>query len=303
MSQAGSLYRGVVMHRRVRPRVHGFRYRLFWMLLDIDRLDEAATETRLFSIGRFNLLSLQPRDHGDKSGTPLRTQALAKLAEAGIGGVDGPIRLLTMPRLLGFVFNPISVWYCHRADGGLAAVIYEVSSTFGERRSYVLPTDSDRFDQSCAKTLHVSPFMRMDMRYRFRGRDPVEQLALAIDGHDPDGLLIATAINGERRALTDGEILKAVLAVPFETLKVVAAIHWEALRLFLKGVPLAPDPKRTSVGGGAGPAPAAPQGDGDDDHGHRDDDLDQGQRQPARARGVPVAERAGDPRAKAHADH
>jgi len=248
MSEAGSLYRGVVMHRRLRPRVHGFRYRLFWVLLDIDRLQEAAERTRLLSIGRFNLLSLCPRDHGDGTGEDLRVQALAKLAEAGIGGVDGPIRLLTLPRVLGFVFNPISVYYCHRADGTLAAVIYEVTSTFGERRSYVLPADGERFEQGCAKTLHVSPFMRMDMTYAFRGRDPGERLMLAVDGHDPEGLLIATAMTGERRPLSDGEILKAVLAAPFETVKVVAAIHWEALRLFLKRVPLTPDPARTSTG-------------------------------------------------------
>ena len=248
MSPAGSLYRGTVMHRRMRPRVHAFRYRLFWMLLDIDRLAEAAATTRLFSIGRFNLLSFQPRDHGDKSTTDLRSQLMLQLEKAGITGVDGPIRLLTMPRMLGFVFNPISVWYAHRADGRLAAVVYEVSSTFGERRSYVLPVEDGsasggRFDQSCDKTLHVSPFMRMDMRYHFKGRDPDERLRLAIDGHDPDGLLIATAMSGDRHPLTDREILKAALAVPFETLKVVAAIHWEALRLFLKRVPLAPDPK------------------------------------------------------------
>ena len=247
MTEAGRLYRGVVMHRRVRPRVHGFRYRLFWMLLDIDRLDEAAARTRLFSVGRFNLLSFQPCDHGDGSGADLRAQAMAKLAEAGITGADGPIRLLTLPRLLGFVFNPISVYYCHRADGGLAAVIYEVSSTFGERRSYVLASEGERFEQSCDKALHVSPFMRMDMTYAFRGRAPDERLTLAIDGHEADGLVIATAMTGERRALTDREILKAVLAVPFETLKVVAAIHWEALRLFLKGVPPQPGPAKASA--------------------------------------------------------
>lgn len=244
MSEAGALYRGEVMHRRLRPREHGFRYRLFWVLLDIDRLDEAAAKTRLFSIGRFNLLSFQTRDHGDGSPTPLRDQARAKLEAAGIVDADGPIRLLTLPRVLGFVFNPISVWYAHRADGRLAGVIYEVTSTFGERRSYVLPTHGeDRFRHGCDKTLHVSPFMRMDMTYAFRGRDPDERMRLAIDGHDPDGLLIATAMQGERRPLTNREILRATLALPFETLKVVAAIHWEALRLWLKRVPLAPDPK------------------------------------------------------------
>lgn len=247
MTDAGSLYRGEVMHRRVRPRVHAFRYRLFWILLDIDRLDEAARTTRLFSIGRFNLLSFQPRDHGDGTETPLRTQALARLRAAGVADADGPIRLLTLPRMLGFVFNPISVWYAHRADGRLTGVIYEVTSTFGERRSYVLPADDALFRQDCDKTLHVSPFMKMDMTYAFKGRTPDKVMHLSIDGHDPDGLLIATAMQGQRRPLTDREILKATLALPFETLKVVAAIHWEALRLWLKGVPLAPDPKTASA--------------------------------------------------------
>ena len=244
MSDAGCLYRGMVMHRRLHPRVHGFCYRLFWMLLDIDRLDEAAAQTRLFSIGRFNLLAFHSRDHGDGSERDLKTQALETLAEAGIADIDGPIRLLTMPRLFGFVFNPISIYYAHRADGRLSAVIYEVSSTFGERHSYVLPVDDPqgRFDQHAMKALHVSPFMRMDMRYHFRGRDPDERLTLMIDGHDPQGLLIVTAMTGEKRALTDGQILRATAAVPFETLKVVAAIHWEALRLWLKKTPLAPDP-------------------------------------------------------------
>ncbi|WP_420479773.1 DUF1365 domain-containing protein [Brevundimonas sp. FT23028] len=251
MTAAGSLYRGAVMHRRARPRVHAFRYRLFWILLDLDRLDEAARPTRLFSIGRFNLLSFQPRDHGDGSAVALRDQARAKLEAAGIADADGPIRLLTLPRVLGFVFNPISVYYAGRADGGLAGVIYEVTSTFGERRAYVLRADGGAlFRHGCEKTLHVSPFLTMDMTYAFRGKAPDDLMQLTIDGHDADGLVIATAMQGERRPLRDREILKAALALPLETLKVVAAIHWEALRLWLKGVPPAPDPKKASAGGG-----------------------------------------------------
>lgn len=239
MSAPGALYRGTVMHRRVRPRVHAFRYRVFWMLLDLDRLDEAAAGTRLFSLERFNLLSFQRRDHGDGSGRSLRRQAIALLREAGIDEPVGAIRLLTLPRVLGFVFNPISVYYCHGADGALTAVIYEVTSTFGERRSYVLPAHGGApFRQSCGKRLHVSPFLAMNMTYDFRGREPDDLLTLSIDGRDPDGLLIATGIRARRRPLADGEILRAVLAIPLETLKVVAGIHWEALRLWLKGVPL-----------------------------------------------------------------
>ena len=239
MTQAGALYRGTVMHRRVRPRAHAFRYRAFWMLLDIDRLDEAAAGARLFSIGRFNLLSFHPRDHGDGSGRSLRRQAVETLRVAGIDGEIEAIRLLTLPRVLGFVFNPISVYYCHGPGGDLRAVIYEVTSTFGERRSYALPVFGEApFRQICAKQLHVSPFLKMAMTYDFEGRAPDALLSLSIDGADADGLLIATGIRARRRPLTDREILGAALAMPLETLKVVAAIHWEALRLWLKGVPL-----------------------------------------------------------------
>ena len=174
-----------------------------------------------------------------------------ELAEAGIEVGSGAIRLLTMPRVLGFVFNPISLYYCHRADGRLAAMVYEVTSTFGERRSYVLPVpaaevDDDRFRQQTDKRLYVSPFMGMEMDYVFRGRPPGETLSLAIDGRDAQGLLIATAMTGRRRPLTDRALVAAALSMPLLTLKVVAAIHWEALKLWLKRTPLtrkpAPEP-------------------------------------------------------------
>lgn len=245
MSDAAVLYRGEVTHARLRPKAHRFRYRVFWMLVDIDRMAEAAAATRLFSLDRFNLLSLRVRDHGDGSATSLRGQIESLLDGVGVALKGGAIRLLTMPRVLGYAFNPISLYYCHAADGRLAAMVYEVTSTFGERRAYVLPVDPDGdgpFRHGCAKTLHVSPFMTMDMTYAFRGVAPDARLALTIDGHDAEGLLIATALAGERRPLTDREIVRAVTALPFSTLKVTLGIHWEALRLWLKGVPPVPGP-------------------------------------------------------------
>lgn len=248
MTEAGALYRGEVTHARLRPKEHRFRYRVFWLLLDIDRLDEAAAGTRLFSLDRFNLFSLRPRDHGEAAGVPLRAQLEARLAAVGVDLQGGMIRLLTMPRVLGYAFNPISIFYCHAPDGRLAAMIYEVTSTFGERCSYVLPTDPDapegRFRHGCDKTLHVSPFMKMDMDYEFTGGPPGERMALKIDGYDGDGLLIATAMSGKRRPLTDREILRAAIALPFATLKVTLGIHWEALRLWIKGVPPVPAPPK-----------------------------------------------------------
>ncbi|GAA0628744.1 DUF1365 domain-containing protein [Brevundimonas kwangchunensis] len=250
MTEAGCLYRGEVAHARLRPKAHRFRYRVFWMLLDIDRLAEAAAGTRLFSLSRFNLLSFRPSDHGETPGMPLRQQIEAKLEAVGVALDGGMIRLLTMPRVLGYAFNPISLYYCHGADGRLAAMVYEVTSTFGERRSYVLPVEPDapgeRFRQGCDKSLHVSPFMKMDMDYEFTGGPPGERMTLKIDGYDADGLLIATAMSGERKPLTDREILRAAIALPFSTLKVTLGIHWEALRLWLKGVPPVPGPSKAA---------------------------------------------------------
>lgn len=242
----GWLYRGTVFHQRVRPRLHGFRYRLFWLLLDLDAVEVGSALPRLLSIGRWNLLSFDPRDHGDGGPTPLRRQIEAQLTAAGLTPDGGAIRLLTLPRVFGFVFNPISVYYCLRRDGTLAAVVYEVTSTFGERRTYVLPARGDRFLQCCAKTLHVSPFIGMDLRYDFRGDAPGDVLSLRIDGSDGDGLLIATGLHARRRPLTDAQILSACLALPFATLKVVAGIHWEAFRLWLKRVPLVARPTESA---------------------------------------------------------
>lgn len=247
MSQASALYRGAVAHRRFRPKVHRLRYRVFWLLLDLAELDDLNRRLRLFSRNRFNLLSFHDRDHGDGSRTPLRAQIEARLGAVGVDLEGGAIRLLTMPRMLGFVFNPISLYYCHRPDGALAAVVYEVTSTFGLRHVYVAPVRAEdqaagAIRQQAAKALYVSPFMGMDMRYLFRGRAPGAGLGLTIEGRDADGVLITATLAGQRRALSDRHALAAAIEFPLLTLKVVAAIHWEALKLWVKGVPLTRQP-------------------------------------------------------------
>ena len=242
------------MHRRLRPRAHQLNYRVFWLLLDLAEIDGLDRRLRLFSRNRFNLLSFHDRDHGDGSGTALRPQIEDFLRRAGIDIGDGPIRLLTMPRVLGYVFNPISLYYCHQADGRLAAMVYEVTSTFGARHAYVIPVPNvdqaaGLIRQGAAKALYVSPFMEMEMDYAFRGHAPGERLDLTIDGLDAEGVLITAAMSGERRPLQDRQLWAAALALPLMTLKVMAAIHWEALKLWLKGVRLTrqPPPARDSV--------------------------------------------------------
>ena len=248
MTQASAaLYRGGVTHRRLRPRDHRLNYRVFWLLLDLAEIDGLDRRLLLFSRNRFNLLSFHDRDHGDGSGAGLRPQIEAFLDRAGVDLEGGAIRLLTMPRVLGYVFNPISLYYCHRADGRLAAVVYEVTSTFGVRHAYVIPVPAEDqaaglIRQGAAKALYVSPFMGMEMDYRFRGHAPSETLDMTITGFDAQGPLIVAAMKADRFALEDHAIWKAALALPFLTVKVVAAIHWEALKLWLKGVGLTRQP-------------------------------------------------------------
>ena len=242
MTGGSALYEGTVAHRRLRPRRHRLRYRVFSLLLDIDEVPALCAGLRLLSHRRFNLFSFDERDHGDGTGGSLRDWVETHLAEAGIDLEGGTIRLLAMPRVLGYGFNPISVWFCYHRSGRLAALLHEVHNTFGERHTYLIPVSPDASPadivQGCAKEFHVSPFMAMDMRYDFRVHAPDERLNLAILGGDSDGPMIVAALSAKRRPLTDAALLRAFLRTPLLTMKVIGGIHWEALRLWIKGVRL-----------------------------------------------------------------
>jgi DUF1365 family protein len=207
----------------------------------------------LFAYNRAGLFSLYDRDHLDGTATPLRQQVEACLQSAGIETGKGPIRLLTLPRIMGYAFNPISVYFCHHRSGALAAILYEVNNTFGQRHSYLLPVDRSQGEagpitQHCDKLLYVSPFMDMDLRYTFRVRRPGEHIKVAVDAGDAGGLIIATALRGARRPFSDRALLRGLVAYPFLSFKVMAAIHWEAMKLWIKGMRLRKRP----------PAPACP---------------------------------------------
>lgn len=242
-----AIYPGHVVHTRFRPVRHRLRHRMLWLLLDIDELPALSRRLRLLSVNRFNLASFHDSDHGAGKGEPVRLQVERMLRQAGVQADGGAIRVLCMPRLLGAVFNPLSVFLCYRADGGLCATIYEVNNTFGERHSYLLPVVDNEahrpvLRQSCTKQFFVSPFMDMTMTYRFRVARPGERLSVAIEGHDGDAPMIAATFAGTRRELTDANLLRAVLGQPLLALHVLGAIHWEALKLWRKGVRLRPKP-------------------------------------------------------------
>jgi len=225
---------GRVSHTRVKPRKHALAYRVFMLLVDLDELP-ALARLKTLGVGRFNLFGFDPRRFGDGSGTPLKAQVEATLAAAGIAH-GGPVRMLAMPQILGRAFNPLTVYFCHGADGALSAILYEVNNTFGERHSYLIPAPNAALvKQACAKQFYVSPFMDMDLSYAFRILRPEERVLVAVDTSDADGLVLAASFSGERRPLSDGQLLKAWLTHPWMTLGVVAAIHVEALKIWLKG--------------------------------------------------------------------
>ena len=254
------LYTGRVGHTRMRPRHHALAYGVFMLLIDLDEAAELDRRLRWFSLDRFNLLSFHPRDHGDGSATSLRTQVERSLEASGTPIDGGAIRLLCLPRVLGYVFNPISVYFCHAPSGALRAILYEVSSTFGERHTYLIPVEGEGIGgngaevrQSAAKRLHVSPFMDMALSYDFRIQPPGETIRLVVDTFDAEGLLLAASFVGRRSELSDRALLSAFAKHPLLTLKVAAAIHWEAIKLLAKGLRLRGGP----------PAPTDPVSLGD----------------------------------------
>jgi len=235
----GALYVGEVVHHRVANFEHRLRYSLYMLLLDIDAIEATARRLRLLSQGRFGLMSISARDHGDRSETPLRAQIETHLAGAGIELQGGPIRLLTLPRILGYGFNPISVYFCHRPDGTLAALVYEVTNTFHERHSYLVavPEAQPRgpVRQTTEKRFFVSPYMDMALTYDFTVREPGEAVSVVVAVRRGDTPVLTASFAGTRRPLTDGQLLRAFVTHPLLTWKVTAGIHWEALKMMLKG--------------------------------------------------------------------
>jgi len=240
MTTISALYPGIVSHHRLRPRTHRLRYRVAPMLLDLAELPKLARQLRLFAYNRPGIFSFRDRDHGDGKGD-LRAWVEERLAEAGIATEGGSVALLCYPRMLGYAFNPLSVYFCSDPAGRLAALLYEVNNTLGERHTYVIPVAGPgAIRQAVSKRFYVSPFIPMDCTYRFKVTPPADGVAVSIAESDGKGLLLSATFAGRRKALTDGALFRILLAYPFMTLKVIAGIHYEALKLWLKGTPIAP---------------------------------------------------------------
>jgi DUF1365 family protein len=232
-----ALYRGTVTHTRLEPFGHRFRYRVYYGLFDLDELPDLDRSLRWFSVGRFNLFGFDPRDHGPADGGPLRPWAEALLAEAGIDLEGGRIEVLAYPRVLGHVFDPISLWYCHGPEGDLRGVLHEVRNTFGHRHTYVVPIrDASDLRHSTSKMLHVSPFNDMDQTYDFTVTPPGRRLALSIvQSRAEDGVFFRAGLRLARLPMNDRTLVRLFLTHPLLTLKVIGSIHWQAFRIWVKG--------------------------------------------------------------------
>lgn len=230
MTSNSAIYVGHVVHQRHRPKKHHLRYRVFSLLLDLDELPRL-NALKWFGHNRRALFSFRDGDHGD--GLPLRDWVTRTLAARGLPA-PGRIRLLCYPRILGYVFNPLTVWFCDDAAGRPLATIYEVHNTFGERHSYVLP--AAEAEQAADKAFYVSPFIDMDCRYEFRLTPPGDKVRIAINETQDGAPLLYAAFAGEARPFSDATLLRLFFTHPLMTFKVTAGIHWEALRLIAKGI-------------------------------------------------------------------
>ncbi len=241
MKAAGSIFVGNVVHKRLRPTSHALAYRVFTLYVDVDRLEELSRKCRWFSYNRRNWISLHDKDFGPGGGRSLSAYARQTFASAGFETAGREIRLLAYPRVLGYAFNPLSVFLMFSDEGLLEAVNYEVSNTFGERKSYVIAAGASHdgtYAQTCRKELFVSPFAPRAGRYHFRLAPRAETMAVGVAYTDPNGPLIKTHFRGDAEPFNDATLKSLMIRVPLMTFKVIAAIHYEALKLFLKRVPL-----------------------------------------------------------------
>ena len=239
MIDKSCLYVGSVIHKRFKPKEHFFKYKVFSLYLNLDEIDEVQKKIPFFSYNKFNLISFYDKDHGERDGSHLKLWVQKKLNEAGIANEIKSVNLLCYPRIFGYVFNPLSIFFVFDKYSSLIAIMYEVKNTFGEQHTYIFKADdSKNITNDCEKKFHVSPFIEMNCRYNFRILKPGKKLSVIIDQTDEEGKLLYASQDGIGEPLNNRNMLISYVTHPLMSFKVIVAIHYEAFKLWIKGIKL-----------------------------------------------------------------
>ena len=234
------IYIGSVIHKRFKPKKHFFKYSVFSLFLDLDEINELDQQIPFFSYNKFNILSFFDKDHGYRDGSSIKNWLIHVLQKKNISTINIKIKILCYPRIFGYVFNPLSIFFIYDADSNPIAILYEVKNTFGEQHTYVFKIDikNKQILNNCKKKFYVSPFMDLESKYFFKVLIPNERLSVIIDQRDKEGKLLFASQDGERVKLSSKNLLKSYLRHPLMTLKIISAIHYEAFKLWMKGIKL-----------------------------------------------------------------
>ena len=232
-----SIYNGTVVHKRFKPKIHFFKYQVFSLLIDLSELKILDQKINFFSYNSFNLISFFDKDHGDRDGSSLIEWVKKNLKENKIISENIKIKLLCYPRIFGYVFNPLSVFYVYDKNEELISILYEVKNTFGEQHTYIFKVENNNLLQhNCEKKFHVSPFIEMDCNYFFRILKPTEKISVIIDQYQSNEKILYASQDGIRRDFTSSELIRSYLKHPLMTFKIIIAIHFEAFKLWTKGI-------------------------------------------------------------------
>ena len=232
-----SIYNGTVIHKRFKPKSHFFRYKVFSLFIDLSELNTLEKKISFFSYNRFNLISFFDKDHGNRDGLSLIEWVKKNLKENRINSDEIKVRLLCYPRILGYVFNPLSVFYVYDKNENLISVLYEVKNTFGEQHTYIFKVENGQLLQhNCSKKFHVSPFIEMNCDYFFKILKPSEKISIIINQYQLKEKILYASQDGTRVDFTSLELIKSYLKHPLMTFKIISAIHFEAFKLWIKGI-------------------------------------------------------------------
>ena len=232
------IYNGQVIHKRFKPKVHSFKYNVFSLLLDLSELEILEKQVNLFSFNKFNLISFYNKDHGERDGSSLVEWVNKNLKKSNITIKNIKIKILCYPRIFGFVFNPLSVFYVYNSKDDLISILYEVKNTFGEQHTYIFRVEKDTnlIQNNCSKKFHVSPFIEMNCHYFFRLLKPGNKISVIIDQYDNSDKILYASQDGVRTDFNSKYLIKSYLKHPIMTFKIIIAIHYEAFKLWTKGI-------------------------------------------------------------------